>query len=163
PGHDAALRRCLSLFAGRDEIVVPSIFDLEVTSALVRRGVTPARVAAFFERHLASRRLVSIGPRVVRAVRTVVNVTRLRAADALLALSLAEIEEWCAARGHERYRAAQVLIWVYRRHVGDFAAMLNVPRALREQLTAEFRVGSAELAHVSRSADGTRKLLFRLD
>ncbi len=83
PGHEAALRRCLSLFAGRDEIVVPSIFDLEVASALVRRGVTPDRVAAFFERHLASRRLVSVGPRVVRAVRTVINVTRLRAADAL--------------------------------------------------------------------------------
>ncbi len=83
PGHTAALRRCMPLFAGRDEIVVPSIFDIEVTSALVRRGVTPDRVAAFFDRHLASRRLVTIGPRVVRAVRTVVNATRLRAADAL--------------------------------------------------------------------------------
>lgn len=90
PGHVAALRRCMPLFAGRDEIVVPSIFDIEVTSALVRRGVTPDRVAAFFDRHLASRRLVSIGPRVVRAVRTVVNATRLRAADALYV--------WLAAR-----------------------------------------------------------------
>jgi predicted nucleic acid-binding protein len=83
PGHAAALRRCLPLFAGRDQIVVPSIVDLEVTSALVRRGITPDRVAAFFARHLASRRLVSIGPRVIRAARTVVNTTRLRAADAL--------------------------------------------------------------------------------
>jgi predicted nucleic acid-binding protein len=73
----------MPLFAGRDEIVVPSIFDIEVTSALVRRGVMPDRVAAFFERHLASRRLVSIGPRAVREARTIVNATRLRAADAL--------------------------------------------------------------------------------
>jgi predicted nucleic acid-binding protein len=90
PGHAAALRRCLPLFAGRDEIVVPSIFDLEVTSALVRRGVAPDRVAAFFDRHLAARRLVTIGPRAVRATRGVLAATRLRAADALYV--------WVAAR-----------------------------------------------------------------
>jgi len=73
----------MPLFAGRDEIVVPSIFDLEVTAALVRRGVTPDRVAAFLARHLATRRLVGIGPRAVRTARAVVTTTRLRAADAL--------------------------------------------------------------------------------
>ncbi len=80
----------MPLFAGRDQIVVPSTFDLEVTSALVRRGVGPDRIAAFFARHLATRRLVSIGPRAVRAARIVVNTTRLRAADALYV--------WVAAR-----------------------------------------------------------------
>ncbi len=83
PGHREALRRCLPLFTGRDQIVVPAIFDLEVTSALVRRGVAPDRVAAFFESHLPSRQLVTIGPRAVRAARGVINLTRLRAADAL--------------------------------------------------------------------------------
>lgn len=90
PGHAAALRRCLLLFAGRDEIVVPSIFDLEVTSALIRRGVSPDRVAAFFDEHLAARRLVTIGPRAIRAARGVLLATRLRAADALYV--------WVAAR-----------------------------------------------------------------
>lgn len=90
PGHAAALRRCLPLFAGRDDIVVPSIFDLEVTSALVRRGVSPDRVAAFFDAHLAARRLVTIGPRAIRAARGVLTATRLRAADALYV--------WVAAR-----------------------------------------------------------------
>lgn len=90
PGHAAALKRCMPLFAGRDEIVVPSIFDIEVTSALVRRGVDPDRIAAFLDRHLVSRRLVNIGPRVVRAALAVVNATRLRAADALYV--------WLAAR-----------------------------------------------------------------
>jgi predicted nucleic acid-binding protein len=80
----------MPLFAGRDEIVVPGIFDLEVTAALVRRGVTPDRVAAFLSRHLATRRLVSIGPRAVRAACAVVSTTRLRAADALYV--------WVAAR-----------------------------------------------------------------
>ena len=90
PDHAAALRRCMPLFAGKDDIVVPSLFDLEVTSALVRRGVSPDRVTAFFVRHLATRRLVTIGPHAVRATRAVVHATRLRAADALYV--------WVAAR-----------------------------------------------------------------
>ncbi len=90
PWHATALRRCMPLFAGRDEIVVPSIFDLEVTAALVRRGVGADRVAAFLARHLAARRLVTIGARAVRAARTVVSATQLRAAEALYV--------WVAAR-----------------------------------------------------------------
>jgi predicted nucleic acid-binding protein len=90
PGHRQALRRCLGVFAGRDHIIVPSIFDLEVTSALVRRGIGADSVAAFFERHLAGRQLIPIGPRAVRATKGVVRLTRLRAADALYV--------WVAAR-----------------------------------------------------------------
>ncbi|HEY8142313.1 MAG TPA: 23S rRNA (adenine(2503)-C(2))-methyltransferase RlmN, partial [Kofleriaceae bacterium] len=42
------------------------------------------------------------------------------------------------------------------------AAMTNVPGALRDALAATFRIGSLVLAQVSRSVDGTAKLLFRL-
>ena len=83
PFHADALRRCMPLFAGRDEIVVPAIFDVEVVSALVRRGVAPDRVALFFEKHFASRKLVTLGPRAVRAAREIVGLTSLRASDAL--------------------------------------------------------------------------------
>jgi predicted nucleic acid-binding protein len=90
PFHRDALRRCLPLFAGSEDIVVPAIFDVEVTSALVRRGAEPARVTALLERHFATRRLVTIGPRALRAARGIVARTRLRAADALYV--------WVAAR-----------------------------------------------------------------
>jgi predicted nucleic acid-binding protein len=83
PFHGDALRRCLPLFAGRDEIVVPALFDVEVASALVRRGVAPSSVDRFFEKHFATRKLVTLGPRAARAARQVVGITRLRAADAL--------------------------------------------------------------------------------
>ena len=73
----------MPLFAGRDDIVVPAIFDLEVTSALVRRGVAAKRVSTFLDQHLRRRRLITIGPRAIRTVRGVVATTRLRAADAL--------------------------------------------------------------------------------
>lgn len=81
--HVAALAHCRPFFARRDDVVVPAIFDIEVTSALVRRGADPADVATMFRKHLSSRKLVPIGPRVVRAVRGIVSATKLRAADAL--------------------------------------------------------------------------------
>ena len=90
PRHASALRRCLPLFAGRDGIVVPAIFDIEVVSALVRRGAAPASVDRFFEKHFASRKLVTIGPRAALAARRIASSTRLRAADALYV--------WLAAR-----------------------------------------------------------------
>jgi predicted nucleic acid-binding protein len=89
-GHRDALRRCLPLFAGRDEIVVPAIFEVEVVSALVRRGAAAASVDRFFEKHFGSRQLVTIGPRAARAARMIASSTRLRAADALYV--------WLAAR-----------------------------------------------------------------
>ena len=90
PCHAASLRRCLPFFAGSDEIVVPAIFDVEVFSALVRRGAEPARVNELFEAHFGTRTVLPIGPRIVRAVRGVVAATRLRAADAFYV--------WAAAR-----------------------------------------------------------------
>ena len=83
PLHADALRRCLPLFAGRDEVVVPVLFDIEVTSALVRRGIAPTSIERFFQQHFATRRLVTLGPRAARAICQIVGLTRLRAADAV--------------------------------------------------------------------------------
>jgi len=82
PHHAAARDRLAALFTGRDEIVVPAIFDAEVTSALVRSGGSPGHAATFLESDLASRRVVTIGPRAVRGIVAVVKTTKLRAADA---------------------------------------------------------------------------------
>lgn len=80
----------MPLFAGDDEIVVPAIFDIEVVSALTRRGVEPTRVAGFLARHLAQLRVVTIGPRAIRGANRILGLTRLRVADALYV--------WVAAR-----------------------------------------------------------------
>ena len=80
----------------------------------------------------------------------------------ILELSLAELEAWCAERRLPRYRAAQVTAWLFQRGACDFQEMTNVARALRDELAASFTIGSLELANVSRSSDGTQKLLFRL-
>jgi predicted nucleic acid-binding protein len=62
---------------------VPAIFDIEVTAALVRRGVPAASVDRFLVAHLARRKLVTLGPRAASAARRIVRITQLRAADAL--------------------------------------------------------------------------------
>ncbi|MDD1632075.1 MAG: hypothetical protein LUP91_07695, partial [Methylococcaceae bacterium] len=85
----------------------------------------------------------------------------MAAAD-ILDLSHAELEAWCTAQGVPSYRAAQIATWLYRQGARDFAAMRNLPASLRETLAAGFRIGVPEIAQVSRSTDGTRKLLLRL-
>src|SRR6266446_669770 len=77
-------------------------------------------------------------------------------------LSLAELKTWCAERAVARYRAGQVTAWLYQRGVRDFDEMTNVARGLRDELAASFTIGSLTLAKVSRSSDGTQKLLLRL-
>ena len=75
------------------------------------------------------------------------------------------LEEALAAGGHQRFRAHQIFQWIYRHGVTDLAApstMSDVPRALREQLTAEFALTTPELVHRERSVDGTEKFLLRL-
>jgi 23S rRNA (adenine2503-C2)-methyltransferase len=80
----------------------------------------------------------------------------------ILDRSLADLTVWCEAHGAAGYRAAQIATWLYRHGVRDFAAMRNLPSDLRTALAAEFRIGLPDVARVSRSHDGTRKLLFRL-
>jgi len=72
------------------------------------------------------------------------------------------VREWVAARGLPKYRAEQILTWIYHRRVSDLGAMTNVARELREQLAAAFALSRLEPERVARSIDGTRKLLFRL-
>lgn len=82
PHHLAAQARLLSLFTGQDEVVVPAIFDAEVTPALVRGGAPPTVCAAYLDTDLAARRMITLGPRASRGVVAIVHATKLCAADA---------------------------------------------------------------------------------
>jgi len=77
-------------------------------------------------------------------------------------LSPVEIEAFLAGLGKERFRAGQLLRWIYPRGVTDFAAMTDLAKGFREELAQRAVVTSlvAETEEVSR--DGTRKFLFRL-
>jgi 23S rRNA (adenine2503-C2)-methyltransferase len=80
----------------------------------------------------------------------------------ILDLSKADLEAWCEGAGFPTYRAAQIAVWLYRHGVADFTTMKNLPGALRERLASDFSIGLPAVSSVSRSTDGTRKLLLRL-
>ncbi len=77
-------------------------------------------------------------------------------------LTLAEIETRLAAAGQPKYRAKQVVKWLYEKRAKSFAAMTNLPAALRTQLAHDFLFDEIEQVRVLGSADTTRKYLFRL-
>ena len=78
------------------------------------------------------------------------------------AFTLAEVEARLIASGQPKYRAGQVLQWLYAKRARQFAAMTDLPAALRTQLAAEFACDELEQVRVVGSADTTRKYLFRL-
>jgi len=77
-------------------------------------------------------------------------------------LTLGEIEARLAAAGQPQYRGKQVAQWLYEKRARSFAAMSNLPAALRTQLGEEFLFQELEQVRVLGSADTTRKYLFRL-
>lgn len=77
------------------------------------------------------------------------------------ALSREQIEAELASMGEPRFRAAQIVRWLYGRGAGSFADMTDLPGALRDRLAARFDIGSADVAVRQVSKDGTRKYLVR--
>jgi predicted nucleic acid-binding protein len=90
PSHAQALARCMAVSTGADEIIVPSIFEVEVVAALVRRGAPRSLAARFLEEHFGARNVVTLGPRAARSASRLAALARLRAADAIYV--------WLAAR-----------------------------------------------------------------
>lgn len=67
-----------------------------------------------------------------------------------------------SALGERSFVAKQVFSWIHKRGVFDPSSMTNLSATLRTKL-AETGLGPvAEIAHVHRSADGTRKVVLKL-
>lgn len=80
----------------------------------------------------------------------------------LLSLHRDELSDELEKLGEPRYRAGQLCEWIYKKRVGDFAAMSNMPAALRSRLAEHFQLRPLEKARETGSKDTTRKFLFRL-
>ncbi|WP_124727659.1 23S rRNA (adenine(2503)-C(2))-methyltransferase RlmN [Staphylospora marina] len=77
-------------------------------------------------------------------------------------LTLDEWKEWMASKGQPRWRADQVMDWLYSARVKTFGEMNNLPKSLREELEASFRLLPLEVITRQTSSDGTVKFLFGL-
>jgi 23S rRNA (adenine2503-C2)-methyltransferase len=81
----------------------------------------------------------------------------------LLGLTMAELSAWLVERGQPAFRAKQLAGWIYSSLVPDFAAMRNLPAALREQLDREASIAGPQVRAEVKAKDGrTRKLLLEL-
>lgn len=79
-------------------------------------------------------------------------------------LSRQELEESLESLGEKRYRARQVMRWLYKTGVKHFNDMTDIPVELRRQLNAQFHITRPVLLDSRRSvSDGTTKYLLKME
>ena len=82
----------------------------------------------------------------------------------LLDLDRAGMERFFAEElGEKRFRAHQVMKWIYHQHVTDFSQMTDVGKALRAKLEAKAEIRPPNVLFDKPSADGTHKWLLGMD
>ena len=79
----------------------------------------------------------------------------------LLGLKRAELEAFVVSLGAKPFRARQLMKWIYKRGVGDFAAMTDLSRDFRALLEQHAEMRAPEIVTTQVSADGTRKWMLR--
>jgi len=77
-------------------------------------------------------------------------------------LDAAGIATLIAGLGEPEYRARQLTSWLYGRLAPSFDVMTDLPAWLRTRLAAEWTLTLPMATDIQRSADGTRKYLWRL-
>jgi 23S rRNA (adenine2503-C2)-methyltransferase len=82
----------------------------------------------------------------------------------LLDLDRAGMERFFAeVLGEKRFRAHQVMKWIYHQHVTDFSQMTDVGKALRARLEQHAEIRPPNVLFDKPSADGTHKWLLGMD
>lgn len=75
-------------------------------------------------------------------------------------------EDWAAemqALDQPKFRAGQIVEWLYEKRVAAWSQMTNLPAALRTALAEKFPWQKLELLRVTGSDDTTRKFLWKLE
>jgi 23S rRNA (adenine2503-C2)-methyltransferase len=78
----------------------------------------------------------------------------------LLDLDADAIAAWCVAHDEKAFRGKQLLQWIHRAGVSDFAAMTTLAKSLRERLAESAEVRELRAISDHTSEDGTRKWLL---
>jgi len=74
-----------------------------------------------------------------------------------------ELEQHFDAVGIPKFRARQVVKWVFDKRAGSFEEMTDLPKKLREQLQERYSIFSTKIGKHEKSSDGTEKLLVDLN
>jgi 23S rRNA (adenine2503-C2)-methyltransferase len=81
----------------------------------------------------------------------------------LLDPTAVDLGRWLAQHGAPSYRARQIRQWLYRKRVGRFDEMTDLPSSLRQQLTDNLALWTTRVLAHRQSRDGTEKLLLGLE
>jgi 23S rRNA (adenine2503-C2)-methyltransferase len=78
-------------------------------------------------------------------------------------MSLEELEVFIAGFGKEKYRARQLMKWLYQSNARSFEEMTNLSKVFRMQIQDMAVIVDPRIEKIQTSKDGTRKVLFRLE
>ena len=81
----------------------------------------------------------------------------------LKSLSKEEAYRFAVSHGLPKYRADQLLHWIYERYAEDLQEITEFSKTLRTELAQSAVISNLELAARQRSQDGTEKFLFCLE
>lgn len=82
---------------------------------------------------------------------------------AITGLTKEELESKILELGQPKYRAGQVLDWVYSKRVKRFSEMSNLPEDFRTNLENQYIINPLSPVKDDRSTDTTRKYLYQLN
>jgi 23S rRNA (adenine2503-C2)-methyltransferase len=78
----------------------------------------------------------------------------------LLEFDTEGLAAWLSAQGEKPFRARQLMRWIHRLGVSDFAQMTDLSKSLRERLAADAVVAAPAVLRDAVALDGTRKWLL---
>ena len=76
--------------------------------------------------------------------------------------SLQELEELMKEWQEPKFRAKQVFEWIWQQYTNDINNMSNLPKTLREKLSAHFSLNTTTIDELQVSSDGTIKSRLKL-
>jgi len=78
-------------------------------------------------------------------------------------MTLEEIEGFISDLGKEKYRAKQIMKWLYQSGTTSFDEMTNLSKDFRDGMNNIVRISTLEIVETQTSKDGTKKVLFKLE
>ncbi len=77
-------------------------------------------------------------------------------------MTLEEIEKFISRQGKEKYRARQIMKWLYQYGATSFDEMTNISKKCRTELSENATISELPIEKSEESVDGTKKFLFKL-
>lgn len=91
------------------------------------------------------------------------NMETLTQKQSAYGLTLDDWIAWMTERGESKFRAKQVVEWIFAKRAASFDEMTSLSAGLREALSSEFTLAPMDCVKVTGSKDTTRKFLYRLN